>query len=368
MKSRILSLLLLLISFSLSLRAAAQDTFSGYYVLSSARSESNAMYVGQLQAPIGFVGSDDFKNALQVCWRRNWSLPEKPDRETARYIFRIEPSATNPSTDATEAPSYTLQNLGYSRYVRHAAKLYHPCPTTTTIEDAYDIQPSDSIEGAYTLGSKNLHMEQKYLHASNDVNSVVMWIMDGPGSQWRLIPVGEDYAQEAYRIFNPLYESPKLNLNHGHICETPEAEPDAVVDSIVSLYNGEPVFVFVWKKHNSSAEYFEEMTQDFMAHSEGTFQVMREYGLKLVFITDETFPVYDWLEIAEATEGDHYRVPSIGNVDPWKKFDEGSVWALYNAEGHRCHFGRSNDFPAYINEILPYAEKIRKPHQADNEK
>ena len=359
MKTRLFSLFLIIAAFCTSLNAAAQGPIpAGYYMLTNQRTPNNAMYVGQVQSAPGFVSSTDNLNALQVCWRRYWTLPEVPDRETARYIFRIEQCADS---------LYTLQNLGYNRYVRMPSGIYHACPTTTTPEEKFEIKPSMLFEDYYTLHGTSANSIYSYVHASNDLNNVVEWERDSEASHWRIIPVEEAYAQEAYRIFNPYHESAELSTRPGHICDAPDVASEALADTIVSLYKGQPVFVFAWKNPDASDPFHVNEAKFFFEHALSTFQIMRESGVKMVFITEENFPIYDWLEIVKTTEGDHYRVPSLENFTFGKKTNYGSTYALFNSEGRLRHIGASSDFPLTIYTILPSLENLQISPWQDTE-
>lgn len=360
MKTRIFSLFLIIAAFCISISAAAQDPIpAGYYMLTNQRSTENAMYVGQVQSPTGFVSSTDNLNALQLCWRRFWTLPEVPDRETARYIFRIEQCADS---------LYTLQNLGYNRYVRMPSGIYHACPTTTTPEEKFEIKPSTLFEDYYTLHGTSANSIYSYVHASNDLNSVVEWEYNSDASHWRLIPVEEAYAQEAYRIFNPYHESAQLSTNPGHICDAPDVTSEALADTIVSLYKGKPAFVFAWK-NTEDPDFYVQQTKYFFEHARSTFQIMRESGIQLVFITDEDFPIYDWLEIVKINEGDHYRVPSLAEFTFTDNTNFGSTYVLLNSEGGRRVIGVSTDFDLTIYTILADLENLDKsnPQSTEND-
>lgn len=357
MNTRIL-IILILATFGLS--GVAQTLPSGYYVLSNWRTPKNAMYVGQVQVPIGFTGSNDNLNALQVCWQRSMVLPDEPNRETARYIFRIEQCADS---------LYTLQNLGYGRYVKMPKGIYHASPTTTTPEEKFEIKPSPRFEDHFTLRGASVHWPFAYLHASHDINSVVEWTDDSDASHWRITPVEEAYAQEAYRIFDPYHESTQLPTTPGHICDLPEAAPEAVVDSIYSSYKGKPAFVFVWKKPKNAGAYFEKEAKEFMEHASNTFQIMRESGVKMIFITDESFPIYDWLEIVKTTEGDHYRVPSLMDFTFTGETNYVCTYAVLNADSSFHLIAHSDDFPHTIYTVLTSLEDLHtsKPQSIETD-
>lgn len=366
MKKIFSRLLFVIITTSLVGCASHSDSLSGYYVLSSARTDVNAMYVGQVQMPIGFQGSHDIEDAFHACWKRGWSLPDEPDSETARYIFRIEPTR-HPSNGKPQPGHYSIQNLGYGRYLKLPGALFHACPTTTMPEETFEILPSDKLAGHFTLhgcmvdtinavhedGSIGYIMQTSiisYLHPSADVNSVVQWSSDEIPSHWRLIPVSKAYADEAFRIFNPKAESPQIRMEEGHICEAPDVRPEELLSAIVSRYAGSPVFAFIWRGQRDASEdsYFCENMTDYMLHASGMLNTLRENGVKLVFVTDESMPVYDWLEIVKITEGDHYRVASLDGVAIGNTDNHEFMRGLYDSNGKLLHWGYSVGFDLHF--------------------
>lgn len=325
--------------------AAPKNDLSGYYILSNPRSENNAMYVGQVKMPLGFVNSEANEFALHACWERFWTIPDVPTSEVARYIFRIE--RAHSSRRLKRQPNeYTIQNLGFGRYLMLPYYIYHAAETTTLPEETFLISPSDSLSGYYTLqGTKKVISiytyskdaehegstykqtvtipatdslglqllnngftitsgDQNYLHASNDINSIVRWSSDQHASHWRLIPIDEAYAREAYEIFNPKAETSEITLPQGHICEAPDAAPEHVLDSIVSRYRGIPLAVFMWNGEDTDLSEWAE-------HMRGTLKLIDDLGGKSIFITDETTSVYDWLNLVKSIGGDHYRIPRL---------------------------------------------------------
>lgn len=326
--------------------AAPKQDLSGYYVLSNTRSENNAMFVGQVKMPIGFVNSDANDFALHACWERFWTFPDEPTSEVARYIFRIE-RARSSRRLKRQPNEYTIQNLGYGRYLMLPHDLYHACSTSTMPEETFLIAPSDSLSGHYTVqGTKKVSsnvlyskevrygdgtyiststlsendtllgkhliengytatpLNQTYLHASNDNNSVVRWSSDELASHWRFTPVEEAYALDAFEIFNPKAETSEIELPQGHICEAPDAAPDHILDSIVSRYRGTPLAVFMWNGEDTDIRQWAE-------HMRGTFKLIDDVGGKSIFITDETTSVYEWLDLVKSIGGEHYRIPRI---------------------------------------------------------
>lgn len=326
--------------------AAPKNDLSGYYILSNPRSESNAMYVGQVKMPLGYVNSDANDFALHACWERFWTFPDVPTSDVARYIFRIE-RARSTRRLKRQPNEYTIQNLGYGRYLMLPYYIYHAVETSTVPEETFLIAPSDSLSGYYTLqGTKKVHSfytyskdaehegstykqtctisdadtllgrqllengftitsgDQIYLHASNDINSIVRWSSDEHASHWRLTPIDKAYARDAYEIFNPKAETSEIPLPQGHICEAPDAAPEHVLDSIVSRYHGTPLAVFMWNGEDTDLSEWAE-------HMRGTLKLINDLGGKSIFITDETTSVYDWLNLVKSIGGDHYRVPRL---------------------------------------------------------
>lgn len=322
--------------------AAPKQDLCGYYVLSNPRTESNAMYVGQVKIPSGFSNTESNDYALQACWERSWTLPTQPDAETARYIFRIDRPAASRRAARRQPNDYTIQNLGYARYLQTPELLYRPVCTTTTPCDTFEILPSDLLRSHYTLRGKrsvakrfyavrehygerrsgrhsktladttgyNLiakgftvtQMDDSYLHASNDLNTVVRWTADISPSHWRLNPVPEAYALDAFRAFNPKAETSLIDLPQGHICAAPDVSPAQLLDSIISRYQGSWVYLVT-----SNAALGAHSSES----ARGLLKTVGELGGKIVFVSDESASVYDWLEFVKACGGDHYRVPTL---------------------------------------------------------
>lgn len=281
------------------------DLEAGYYCIQTSRTETGFAYVGQLQMPEGFRNSEANGAALQLCWSLTspWSIPEKPDSETARYIFRFEP--TNTSYNKTDEHLYSIKNLGYQRYVQFPWHGLYICATTTTQPEClFGVRKSERLAGGYTIEVVNSD-KYRFLHTSRDVNSVVKWTEDELPSHWRLIPVSDDFAEEAYRIFNPKAESAILPHEEGRICEAPtEVATANVLDTIVASYPDQKLFVMLWNSWDSNSVDMFERTKSIR-------KSLKLQGVKLVFITDETSSIYDWIEQVKELEGDHYRIPTF---------------------------------------------------------
>lgn len=303
---------------------------AGYYFLQTTRTETGFAYVGQVQMPEGIRGTYTNSDALRLCWSftQPWSIPEQPDRETARYIFRFEqvPNMTYSDGDVSE-PYYSIQNLGYGRYVTFPEGLYLALPTATTPRNSlFLIRPSEMLEGGFTINFTTGIYD--CLHASRDVNTVVEWDAKELASHWRIIPVDEAYAQEAFRIFNPLTQSSVIPTEDGRICETPttwtpeaapvtepatvpeasaEVIPATVLDAILSQYRGQKTLLIVWNAWDRNSQEVFERTKSMR-------KSLQAKGVKLVFVTDETTSVYDWLDQVKELSGDHYRIPTLAGT------------------------------------------------------
>lgn len=294
---------------------------AGYYFLQTTRSETGFAYVGQVQMPEGIRGTYTNSDALRLCWSftQPWSIPEKPDRETARYIFRFEPVPNMTySDDGNNEPYYSIQNLGYGRYVTFPEGLYLALPTATTPHNSlFLIRPSKMLEGGFTINfTTGIYT---CLHTSRDVNTVVEWDEKELASHWRFIPVEEAYAQEAFRIFNPLTQSSVIPTEDGRICETPttvpaaspagstEVTPATVLDAILSQYRGQKTLLVVWNAWDRNSQEVFERTKSMR-------KSLQAKGVKLIFVTDETTSVYDWLDQVKELGGDHYRIPTFAGT------------------------------------------------------
>ncbi|MDO4211269.1 MAG: hypothetical protein Q4D23_06095 [Bacteroidales bacterium] len=327
---------------------------SGYYFLQATRAETGFAYVGQLQMPEGFIGSGANSAALQLCWSLTspWSIPDKPDNETARYIFRFE--CTNNTYGLTGENLYSIQNLGYQRYLMFPGALYVCAPTSTTPKHLFAVRESEVLDDGFTI---EFPTSDKYscLHPSRDVNSVVKWSADEEHSHWRLIPVSDDFAQEAFRIFNPAAESATLPHEEGRICETPlGVTTDNILDAIVSKYPDQKVFVMLWNTwDDNSSIMFERM--------KSVRRSLKVNGVQLVFITDETSSVYDWIEQAKELEGDHYRIPSFeGTRFMGEPIEVVPTMAAYNPAHGRWVIEHGNTIytaTPSINNILNHLEE-----------
>lgn len=327
---------------------------AGYYFLQTTRSETGFAYVGQVQMPEGVVGSDANSAALQLCWSLTspWSIPDKPDCETARFIFRFE--CTNNTYALTGERLYSIQNLGYQRYLMFPGGLYFCAPTSTTPKHLFAVRESEVLDDGFTI---EFPTSDKYscLHPSRDVNSVVKWSADEVHSHWRLIPVSDDFAQESFRIFNPAAESATLPHEEGRICETPlGATTDNILDAIVSKYPDQKVFVMLWNTwDDNSSILFERM--------KSVRRSLKVNGVQLVFITDETSSVYDWIEQAKQLEGDHYRIPTfVGTRFMGEPIEVVPTMAAYNPAHARWVIEHGNTIytaTPSINNILNHLEE-----------
>lgn len=283
---------------------------AGYYFLQTTRTETGFAYVGQVQMPEGIRGTYTNSDALRLCWSftQPWSIPEQPDRETARYIFRFEPVSNMAySDDGKSEPYYSIQNLGYGRYVTFPEGLYLALPTATTPHNSlFLIRPSEMLEDGFTINFTTGIYD--CLHASRDVNTVVEWDNKELASHWHLIPVDDAYAQEAFRIFNPLTQSSVIPTEDGRICETPaDVTTATILDAIVSQYRGQKTLLIVWNAWDRNSQEVFERTKSMR-------KSLQAKGVKLVFVTDETTSVYDWLDQVKELGGDHYRIPTLAGT------------------------------------------------------
>lgn len=284
---------------------------AGYYFLQTTRTETGFAYVGQVQMPEGILGTYTNSDALRLCWSftQPWNIPEQPDRETARYIFRFEqvPNMTYSDDDGNNEPYYSIQNLGYGRYVSFPEGLYLALPTATTPHNSlFLIRPSKMLEDGFTINfTTGIYT---CLHTSRDVNTVVEWDEKELASHWRFIPVEEAYAQEAFRIFNPLTQSSVIPTEDGRICETPtEVTPATILDAILSQYRGQKTLLVIWNA-------WDRNSQDVFERTKSMRKSLQAKGVKLVFVTDETTSVYDWLDQVKELGGDHYRIPTLAGT------------------------------------------------------
>lgn len=388
-----ITLCLIVTCLSLSAKTKVTNTeypiAAGYYFLQTPRSESGFAYVGQVHMPSTVVARDDNNDLYRLCWslERGFTIPEHPNCNTAAYIFRFIPDGAmrdtlnvkanireiQPGADlisysqshtpiVIDHPGYHIQNLGTGRYIMSPEGIYHAARTSTTPEEYFYVRRSEMLQDGFTIRGGNPCKKLEgmaYLHSASDVNAVVNWGDFEQPSHWRLIPVSEEYAMDAFRIYSPQHQAEEDITSPGKVCNAPtnaDGTPLAssgIIPAIVRQYLGQPVCLIVWSGNNGFSYSAIDRTRAYMHGIKGK-------GVKVVYVTDEGTDIYRWLNLIKVIDADHYRVPSLQGYKVGDAIN-GTIPAIYtfDPQGNCIQFSLNID-PLNVTDAVKRMDKTLK--------
>lgn len=362
---------------------------AGYYFLQTTRSESGFAYVGQVHMPATVVARDDNNDLFRLCWslERGFTIPEHPNCNTAAYIFRFIPDATardtlnvkanireiQPGADlisysqsrtpiVIDHPGYHIQNLGTGRYIKSPEGIYHAARITSTPEEYFYVRHSEMLQDGFTIrgGKPCKKLEgMAYLHSASDVNAVVNWGDFEQPSHWRLIPVSEEYAMDAFRIYNPQHQAEEMLTTPGKLCNVPTnadgtpIQPSDIIPAIVGQYSGKPICLIVWSGNNG-------FSYSAIDRSRAKMRSIKEKGVMVVYVTDESTDIYRWLNLVKGIDADHYRVPSLQDYRVGDDIN-GTIPAIYtfDPQGNCIEYTLNVD-PLNVTDAMKRVDKTLK--------